>query len=193
VISPKGDVMRLVREVLEALKISDALTVGEILHAKGVYTTPQSARVNGQKQLNLLADQGAIERVGGFYRTLGCKSEYKEHSQLITKTLAEVLKLEVQSTIFREITIPEVGLRPDAICLITKDNQGLCLILEVCNNETPEYLQSKINVWENWTGDTQFLSQLFKYNIPHYEIIPVTVLDGFKSFLEEAVCVSSEQ
>jgi hypothetical protein len=179
--------MVIVSEVISALKIADALTVGEILHAKGVYSTLPSARVNAQKKLNELAALGKLERGNGFYRVIGCKSEYKEHAQLITKALAEILKLEVQSTIFREITIPEVGLRPDAICLITKDNQGYCMILEVMNNETPEYLQSKINVWENWQRDTQFLSQLFKYKIPHYEVVPVTVLDGFISFLKEAV------
>lgn len=179
--------MRLVRQVLEVLKIADARTVGEILYAQGENSTLQSGIVNGQKKLNKLADEGAIERVGGFYRTLDCKSEYKEHAQLITKTLAEILKLPVDSIIHREISIPEVGLRPDSICLLTKDNQGLCLILEVCNNETPEYLQSKINVWNNWQGDTEFLSNLFKVKIPHYEIIPVVALGDFISFLKEVL------
>jgi len=173
--------------ILQSLRIADPLTVGEILLAKKLYSNLHSARVNAQKKLNELVALGLLEKGPGFYRTLDCRSEYKEHAQLITKALAEVLKLEVQSTIFREITIPEVALRPDAICLLTRDQQGLCLILEVCNNETPEYLQSKINVWNNWQGDTQFLSQLFNYKIPHYEIVPITVLDGFTSFLKEVL------
>ena len=176
-----------VSKIIQALRIVDSLTVGEILLAKKLYSNIHSARVNAQKKLNELVALGKLEKGNGFYRVPDCKSEYKEHSQLITKALAEVLKLEVQSTIFREITIPEVGLRPDAICLLIKDNRGLCLILEVCNNETPEYLQSKINVWDNWQGATEYLSNLFGYKIPHYEIIPITVLDGFKSYLEEII------
>jgi hypothetical protein len=177
--------MRLVSEIVSALKVFDALTVGEILHAKGVYSNLQSARVNAQKKLNELVALGQLEKCNGFYRIPGCKSEYKEHAHLITKALAEVLKLPATSIIHREITIPAVGLRPDAIVLITKNNQGLCLILEVCNNETPEYLQSKINVWNNWPESTHFLSNLLNYRIPHYELVPITVLDGFIAFLQE--------
>ncbi len=173
--------------IMQSLRIADPLTVGEILLAKKLYSNLHSARVNAQKKLNELVALSLLEKGTGFYRTLDCRSEYKEHAQLITKALAEVLKLEVQSTIFREITIPEVGLRPDAICLLTKDNQGLCLVLEVCNNETPEYLQSKLNVWNNWPGDTEYLSKLFAHKIPHYEIVPITVLDGFTSFLKEVL------
>jgi len=176
-----------VYDIIQSLRIADSLTVGEILLAKKLYSNLHSARVNAQKKLNELVALGKLEKGNGFYRTPNCRSEYKEHSLLITKALAEVLKLAVQSTIFREITIPEVGLRPDAICLLTKDHQGLCLILEVCNNETPEYLQSKINVWSNWQGGTEYLSQLFNYKIPHYEIVPITVLDGFITYLQEVV------
>lgn len=177
--------MRQVSEVVSALKITDALTVGEILHAKGIYSNLQSARVNAQKKLNELVALGQIEKVGGFYRTPDCKSEFKEHAQLITKALAEVLKLPLKSIIHREITIPEVGLRPDAIVLITKDNQGLCLILEVINHETEQYLQQKINTWSNWPEATHFLSKLYNYKIPSFEIITVSAIGGFATFLQE--------
>jgi len=176
-----------VSSFMQSLRIADPLIIGEILLAKKLYSNLQSARVNAQKKLNALVALGQLQKGTGYYRTLDCQSEYKEHSRLITKALAEVLKLEVQSTIFREIAIPEVGLRPDAICLLTKDDRGYCLILEVCNNETPEYLQSKINTWSNWQEDTLYLSKLFGYKIPHYEIVPITVMDGFKSFLREAL------
>lgn len=182
--------MRIVSNIVSALKITDALTVGEILQAKGIYSNPQSARVNAQKKLNDLVALGKLERCDGYYRTLDCKSEYKEHSRLITKALAEILKLttdNLQVIIYRELTIVNVGLRPDAICLITKDNQGYCFILEVCNNETEEYLQQKINTWNNWEDSLKFLSQLFGYKIPHFEILPVTALGGFISFLKEVI------
>jgi hypothetical protein len=175
-----------VPKIIEVIKVTDALTVGEILHAQGIYSTSQSARVNAQKKLNQLADLGQIERCNGFYRNLDCKSEFKEHSRLLTKALAEVLKLPIDSIIHREITTP-VGLRPDAICLLTKNNQGYCFVLEVLNHETEQYLEQKINTWNNWEGSLEFLSQLFRCKIPHFEILPITVLDGFKAFLREGI------
>ena len=176
-----------VSEILQSLRIADPITVGEILLAKGLYSTLQSARVNAQKKLNQLVAQGALERGHGFYRALGCKSEYKEHSQLLTKTLAELFKIPAKPIIHREITIPEVGLRPDAICLITKDNQGLCLILECLINETESYYAMKENTWNNWDGATDYLSQLFGYSIPHFELVPIITVDGFKEFLKEGL------
>ncbi|MFA5823207.1 MAG: hypothetical protein WC853_09045 [Thermodesulfovibrionales bacterium] len=175
----------VVYQLMESLAIASKQEIGDIMATKKIWTAGPSTFNNSYKALCALTDIGKLIKGDGYFKLPSCKSEYKEHSQLITKALAEVLKLEVQSTIFREITIPEVGLRPDAICLLTKNNQGYCMILEVCNNETPEYLQSKINVWDNWQGDAQFLSQLFKYKIPHYEVVPVTVLDGFKDYLQE--------
>lgn len=172
-------------QLMESLVISDKQTIGDIQASKGLWSPGPSAVNNSYKALCNLSDLGKLTKGDGYFKLPDCRSEYKEHAQLITKALAEILKLDVQSTIKREVVISEVGLRPDAIVLITKDNHGICLILEVCNNETPEYLQSKINVWESWQGDTQFLSRLFGIKIPHYEVVPVTVLDGFISYLKE--------
>ena len=179
---------KTVATLLQALKIADTLTVGEILQAKGLYSTLQSARVNAQKKLNELVAQGALERGHGFYRTVGCKSEYKEHSALLTKALAELFKLpDVEPIIYREITIPEVGLRPDAICLLTKDNQGLCLVLECLINETETYYEMKQNTWKNWSRATDYLSQLVGFKIPHFELVPITDLATFKAYLKEVL------
>lgn len=180
--------MRLVSEVISAIKICDSLTLGEILLAKHLYTNLHSARVNSQKKLNELVALSQLERGDGFYRTPDCRSEYKEHARLLTQVLAELFKLpDVEPVIYREITIPEIGLRPDAICLLTKNNQGLCLVLEVLINETEAYYQQKVNAWHNWAEATGYLSRLFQYNIPHFEIVPVTDLVGFKSFLKEVI------
>jgi hypothetical protein len=180
--------MRSVSEVISALKISDALTVGEILHAKGVYSNLQSSRVNAQKKLNELVALGKLKRVHTYYRTLDCKSEFKEHARLLTRVLAELFKLpDIEPIIYREHTIPEIGLRPDALVLLTKHDQGLCLVLEVLINETESYFQMKKNTWDNWPDATEYLSELFNYKIPHFELLPITVLDGFISFLKEAI------
>jgi len=177
----------MINRLMESLKIADAVTIGEILQAKGPYSNLQSARVNAQKKLNELVSLGKLERNSGYYRIPVCKSEYKEHARLLTKVLAELFKLPaVEPVIFREINTP-VGLRPDAIVLLTKENQGLCLILEVLINETDSYFQMKQNTWENWPEATEYLSQLFHYKVPHFELVPITVLDGFISFLKEVV------
>ncbi len=175
-----------VSNIMQSLRIADSLTVGEILLAKKLYANLQSSRVNAQKKLNELVALGQLQRGDGYYRTLDCRSQYKEHARLITKALAEILKLPVTSHIQREIATP-IGLRPDAIVLLTRHNQGLCLILEVCNTETEAYLEQKINSWNNWPEATQFLSNLFTHKIPHYEIVTVTDLVGFSAYLQGVI------
>lgn len=170
--------MYTVSDIFFALKIADALTVGEILLAKGLYSNLQSARVNAQKALNNLAALDQIEKHHGYYRALDCKSEYKEHARLLTKSLAKIL-IRFDAAIHREIAISEIGLRPDAVVLLKKDGRGLCFVLEVVNNEPEIYLQSKINAWKNWAGALPYLSRLFGYTIPHFELITSSDLDSF--------------
>lgn len=167
-----------VSNIISTLRISDSLTIGEILHSKGLYSNVHSARVNAQKALNNLSDLGKIEKCKGYYRTLDCKSEYKEHSRLLTKSLSKILKRS-DAIIYREITVPEIGLRPDAVVLLKKDGSGLCFVLEAVNNETEIYLQSKINAWKNWAGALDYLSRLFGYRIPHFELVTSLELDSF--------------
>ncbi len=155
--------------VLNYLKISDAKTIGDILHAQGNWGNPHSARVQTQKQLNALADLGKIEKCDGFYRTLDCKSEYGEHAKKLTQVLSEILKLPLTSTIYREVSFP-IGHRADAVVLCQKENKGTCFILEVAHHETFEYLQRKANAYLNWKEGRQFLTNLFKVKIPHYSI-----------------------
>ena len=177
--------------LVESLKIIDALTLGEVLCAKDIYTSIHSARVQGQKALNSLVDLGKLERGNGYYRTLDCKSEYGEHSRLLTKSLAELFK-HGDPVIFREHSISEVALRPDALCLLTREGKGLCFVLEVCHTETPEYLKQKITTWRNWNNSLGYLSNLFTCRIPHFEIVVVgDNVPGdcweFNRFIEEVV------
>jgi hypothetical protein len=162
-----------VASLVNSLKIVDALTVGEILQARGVYSFVHSARVQAQKALNSLADLGKLEKGKGYYRTLDCKSEYSEHARLLTRSLAELFKTGAEPVIFREHSITEVALRPDALVLLKKEGQGLCFVLEVCHTETPEYLNQKITTWRNWDNSLDYISRLFKYEVPHFEIVVV--------------------
>jgi len=181
-----------VASLVDSLKIVDALTVGGILHAKGLYSSVHSARVQAQKALNSLVELGKLEKGTGYYRTLGCKSEYAEHARLLTRSLAELFKNEAEPVIFREHSISEIALRPDALVLLKKEGQGLCFVLEVCHTETPEYLNQKITAWRNWDNALGFLSALFGCRIPHFEIVVVgdNVPAGcweFNRFIKEVV------
>jgi hypothetical protein len=158
--------------IIQQLTILDDKTVGDIMASRGVWTAGQSARTNSGKALKNLAELRKVERCDGFYRLPGCKSEYAEHARLLTQILAELIK-SYQAVIKREHTIPDKGLRPDAICLITHDNFGLCLIIEAMHNETEEYFQKKAHIWESWEDSLGYLSHLFGYKIPHFDIVAV--------------------
>ena len=160
-------------QVITILVIADAVIIGDILSGPpyNLWKSGHSARVNAQKALNALVALGRLERGKSFYRLPGCKSEYGEHAQLVTRHIADLIKLNLPLKTFREHTISKVGLRPDAICLITKDNQSLCFILEVIHNETSEYFKQKLSTWKTWDGATDYLGQLFGYEIPCFSII----------------------
>lgn len=155
--------------VMEALKIADTKTIGEIMSARGKWKAGNSSTVNSHKALVALAELGKLERGKGFFR-VGTQSEWKEHSKLLTKYLAKILAEYPETIVYREHFIQEVGLRPDAICLIRNGQKAACIILEVMLNETDEYLTQKINTWNQWQGATEYLSKLFGYKIPSYQI-----------------------
>ncbi len=174
--------------LMETLKIADKHTIGDIMATKVKWKPGLSTNNNSYKALCNLTDLKKLVKGDGYFALPECKSEYAGHAKFVTQTIAELLKLQnVTAIVKREITIPEVGLRPDAICLITRNNRGLCIILECLINETESYYEMKKNTWLNWPGATGYLSKLFNYKIPSYEIVPVTVVDGFKSFLMEAI------
>jgi hypothetical protein len=161
-----------VSALISCLKIADDKTIGEIMSSRGHLKPGPSARNNSFKILKSLSDQNLIRRGKGYFATLDCKSDYGTHARLLTQALAQIVKLtSVNYQIFREHLITEKGLRPDALCLITKGNQGLCFILEVIHNETAEYFKQKLSTWKTWSEATDYLSQLFGYEIPHFSVI----------------------
>jgi hypothetical protein len=162
-----------VMAVMESLVIATDKEVGEIMASRGYWAEGQSARVQAAKSLKNLTDLSKLERRNGFYRLPGCKSEYQQHAQLITRTLTDILIKYPHSIIFREHSISQIGLRSDAICLITKDDLGCCVILEILVNETEVYLTQKLNAWKQWSGATEYLSGLFGYRVPHFDVIPL--------------------
>jgi hypothetical protein len=175
---------------MEQLVIADKHIIAEIMAFKKIWLTGTSSVNNSYKVLNLLVDSGKLIKGDGYFKLPDCKSEYKEHAQLLTKALAEILKLNYTSKIFREVTLQEVGLRPDALVLLIKDSQALMFVLEVCNNEFPKFLQQKVNVLRNWDWVLEMFSKIFETKIKAFDIVvsgDITA-DGtfeFNQYLEE--------
>ncbi|RJR18186.1 MAG: hypothetical protein C4581_06620 [Nitrospiraceae bacterium] len=184
---------KLLFTVIQSLKILDAKLLGEIYYKQGLYNSVHSGRTNAQKHLNRLHSEGKLERIGKYYRVKGCRSEGGDHSLKLSEALTEILKITgIQPVIFRETKTP-LNLIPDAMVLLIKDGKGLSFILEVANEETDNYLQSKVNDWRAWRAAKEYLSDLFKYQIPHFDIVVKGdyVPDGcypFASYLKEVIC-----
>jgi len=82
-------------EIMESLVIADKHVIGDIMAHKGIWNAGTSAVNNSYKALNALVDLGKLEKGNGWFRLKGrCKSEYKEHAQLLTKALAEIIKVD---------------------------------------------------------------------------------------------------
>jgi hypothetical protein len=161
----------LVKGIIEGLRVADAKTVAEVLLTKKDFSNLQSARVYAQRQLNLMVDLGQLIRGDGWYAVKGYRGEFQDHDRLLTKALAEILKLNYECQISREACWDSVGLRSDAVVLLKRGNDGLCFILEVVHNETPVYLLMKKHAWLAWSGANEALSKLFGYKIPHFSVI----------------------
>lgn len=157
--------------MMQRLVIADKHIVGDVAASWGIWSEGTSTINNSYKGLNYLVDAGKLVKGNGFYKLPDCRSEYKEHSQLLTKAIAEILKVERHAQIFREHSIKEKALRPDAIIFLTHDSKGICFFLEVCNNEKPEYLQAKMNAIKNWPEAKEYLSNLFKTKINEFDIV----------------------
>ncbi len=159
-----------VKKIIEDLRVADAKTIGDVLYAKKEFKNLQSARVYSQKHLNILVESRELVRGEHWYATPSYRGEFKEHDRLLTQAVAQILKLKVESFIFREVSF-EPGLRSDAAVLLKKADEGLCFILEIVHNEAAEYTNMKLNAWKNWKGATEALSKLFGYRIPFFSVV----------------------
>lgn len=176
----------LVFELMQGLVIADKHRIGDIMAHKKIWTPGVSAVNNSSKALNNLSDLGKLEKGDKFYRIVGCQSNYGTHAKLLTVYLSEIIKLDYQTKIFREKTISEIGLRPDALVLLTKNNQALCFVLEACHNEFPQFLAQKVTTWLGWENALPFLSQLFETEIKAFDIVVAgdIVAEGTFNFKE---------
>lgn len=175
-----------VMELMKKLVIVDKHTIASLMTQ---WTAGTSAVNNSYKALTNLVAVGKLVKGDGYFKLPDCKSEYKEHAQLLSKSLAEILKTKLVSNIFREPTIQEVGLRPDALVLLEKNNKFACFVLEVVHNEKEDYLMQKINAWKSWSGAKEYLSNKFGMAVKAFDVVVAGGrADGafeFNSYLEE--------
>jgi hypothetical protein len=161
-----------IQEIMETLRIATKHHIGEIMAARGHWKPGTSAVNNSYKVLCDLVGLRRLEKENGFFRVPGCRSEFKEHSQLLTTALTEIIK-NYDAKIHREVWVDKIGLRVDAIGLLISKGHGFCFILEAMNQETDNEVISKKRVWEQWEDAREFLSRLFGYEIPDFEFITV--------------------
>lgn len=138
---------------------------------KGIWTAGPSAVNNAYKHLSQLTESDLLEKGENYFKLKGSKGNHGEHSRLVTEELVKVKKLPYETIIIREAFIGEVGLIPDAMILTIDGDMAAVWILEVMHNETPEYFQQKVNVWEAWEEANGYLSQLFGVKVKSFNII----------------------
>ncbi|MBI4766898.1 MAG: hypothetical protein HY787_20295 [Deltaproteobacteria bacterium] len=158
-----------IQEVAQGLGVFDVKTLAEIFSSFGWWAKGQSSKVNTKKYLDALTEQGKLERGDGFYRVKGSRSDYKEHARKVSECLAELWKLPGIRPLIKKESPFSNGLRPDAVILLIQQDKGLCILLEVANTETDEYLQAKINeLKRNQELIKTELTQLLGYKVPDF-------------------------
>lgn len=161
-----------VMELMNQLVYATKHDIGDLMAHKKIYTQEGASKVNNAyKILNTLVDAGQLEKGENYFKLSGSKGTHQEHSRLLTAELVKILKMDFETKIFREMFIGEKSLIPDALILTVKGDKAACWILEVMHNETQEYFQQKVNVWEAWEEANGYLSQLFGVKIKSFNLI----------------------
>lgn len=179
-----------IEKLVEMFRVANDDVIGntarQILNLK--WKEGLSARNQAHKILDELALTNKIKKGKGYYAVNNYQGEYKEHDRLITSHISRLILLGYPITILREVAFP-VGLRSDLLVLIGKNGKGICAVIEVANNETPDYLEKKAVTWRHWNEATDELSRLFGIDIPSFTLVVSgkshpEMLD-FESFIKE--------
>jgi hypothetical protein len=161
-------VTELILRFFKSIKVARKHEVGDFLaHTTGKWTPGVSATNQAYKHLRPLVDLRKLIQDGVVFKLPHVKATWTPHTELLTKTLVELLKKYPDSLIYREKLLP-IGLRPDALVLLRHEGKGRLLIVEACVTETEQYLEHKIKTMKSW-DPLPYLSELFGHNIPHYE------------------------
>lgn len=179
----------LIMKVAKPLKVFDKHVGVRAMGDRCPWKEGPSQVNNFYKGCLKLVEWGELENCKGFFR-VNSKSDYKEHSQQLSRGIAEFLRLSnLDVTVHREKTISKIGYRADAIIFLKKQNKGRVFFLEICVKENFKFLNSKVNFLLSWNGATRYLSDLFGVNVPFFDIVtdglehPETI--NLKTFLED--------
>lgn len=158
--------------LMQELVIADKHTIGDLMAHKKIWTAGVSAENNSYKALSNLVDYEKLEKgKEKYYRIKGCRSDYKEHARAVTAVLASIIKLNLDYKILREPTLKNIGLRPDSLIMLTKNNHSLVMVLEVCLEESKIFLEQKVHAWQQYDAALEELSTLFQTTIEAYDIV----------------------
>lgn len=156
--------------IANQLKYFTKHDVGGIMAHLKIWNEGVSAVNNSDKAIkNLIPDY--LEKGEGYFKLKGLKGEHNEHSQEITKELIKIIKLNYQTIIHREKLIEDVKLIPDAMICLIDGNRAAVAILEAILSEPPSYYEMKKNVWLNWAGAKEYLSEIFNIKVQSFNII----------------------
>jgi hypothetical protein len=185
------DLIDRIKTLLTVFRVANDEVIGNV--ARHIYNLKWkeglSARNQAHKILDKLALTNQIQKGKGFFAVRDYKGDYREHDRLLTKLSAQLLLLKLPITIHREVSFFPIAIRSDLVILLGRNGKATCAVIEVANNETPEYLNQKIVAWKNWKEAPQALSKLFNAPIPYFSLVvegishPLAV--DFKKFLEE--------
>jgi len=172
------------RLVNESLNIAVTANIRDIQLARhpSRYKNKHSAYVQAQKSLQGAVDLKWLEKGANghiYYKKPGLKSKHEDHSKQLSNYLTSIICKfpEARISIFREHSIPEISLIPDAICFISHEGRGRCFIFEVCRYETLDYLTGKFNKWTYWNNALPYLSNLLELKIPAFDFVSSKKVD----------------
>jgi hypothetical protein len=161
-----------IRRLVEVFRVANDDVIGNT--ARQIFNLNWKEGLSSRNQAHKILDELAlthkIQKGKGFYAVKEYQGEYKEHDRLVTHCIAQFILLKLPLTVYREVSFP-IGIRSDIVALIGKNGKGTCVIVEVANNETPEYLNQKMVAWKNWQGANEALEQLFDAPIPYFSVI----------------------
>ena len=125
-----------------------------------------------RKRMDILAERGLLVKGKGFYKIPSLKVEvYSAHDQEVNKACIKFLCLKgIEAFIKKEVPFAN-GTQTDAVILLVKGTQAMCIILEVCVSEPDDQLKTKAEKWLGWPFAKEALSELFGINIEKFGIV----------------------
>jgi hypothetical protein len=163
----------LILQFLLNLKKATIADIATPHHALGHSKSLQSSKTTVGRALNGAVDRGELkeEKIDGrSVFMLPHLTGYSDHDKLLTEALVMILCL-YSAKIVREKIIEHVALRPDAIVCVQRTGFACVLIIEAVSTENSQFFNTKRQVWDNWLGSKEYLSNLFGLNVKYFHLV----------------------